>query len=236
VRTLHSALRALAVAGASAALVLVPGAAASAHDDLVSSNPAADSSITDDPGNLTLEFSDALLTLGDTDDGFAVQVTDPEGMHHESGCLALDGSQVTTDIALGDGGAYVVQWQVVSSDGHPTSGQYEFDYEPQSPDNAADGLASAPVCGDPWAGAPDEQAPVASSTGSPTQTTTDDPVAPSGATATDTAGPVTDVADDTGAGLPWPLVVVAALVGVGVIAAIIVLVVRRQRGGGYGQP
>ncbi|MDO9396675.1 MAG: copper resistance protein CopC, partial [Herbiconiux sp.] len=165
----------LAVGALALAASLFPAASASAHDGLASSTPADGDTLTADPGSVALTFTDELLTVGGTTDGFAIQVTDPEGLHYESGCVTISGSDASTPIALGDAGGYVVQWQVVSSDGHPTSGQYEFDYEPASPDGR-EGLTQAPVCGDAWAGLPD---------GTPTAapTATPDPAASTPATA-----------------------------------------------------
>lgn len=226
-----------ATAVAAVGLTVLPAASASAHDDLVSSNPAADSSIADDPGVVTLAFSETLLAVGESTDGFAVQVVDPEGLHYESGCLALDGAQVTSPIALGDAGGYVVLWQVVSSDGHPTSGQFEFDYEPQSLANAADGLTQAPVCGGPWSGAPDGSPTPTPTAAEPTPTATDDSsvatTAPSTAAATD---PGADSGDPAAASapLPWYAIVLIAVAAAGALAVILVIAVRRGRGGGFG--
>jgi methionine-rich copper-binding protein CopC len=232
----------LAVSTLAALLVLAPAAAASAHDDLESASPAADESITADPGVLTLAFSDALLTPGENPDGFAAQVVDSDGLHFESGCVTVDGAQLTAPMALGDAGAYVVTWRVVSSDGHPTSGQYEFDYEPASLDGAHDGLTNAPVCGEAWAGQPDRgSAPAPADSSATAPSSSDAPADPSSGaevveTLTATESLQTPVGvENPGAALPVPVVILAGLVGLGVIAAIVVLVVRRSRGGGYGQ-
>ncbi|WP_291049311.1 copper resistance protein CopC [Herbiconiux sp.] len=225
---------------AGALVVAGPMLSVSAHDALDSSAPAADSSITADPGAVTLGFSEDLISLGSSTDGFAIQVVDPEGLHHESGCVSIAGAQVSAPIALGDAGGYVVLWQVVSSDGHPTSGQYQFDYEPTSLDGAADGLTDAPVCGEAWAGAPDGASPTPAASPSATSTApaplptatadasggADSPVA-----ATQTAVPVTDNASS----LPWPIVVLIVVAGLGALAAIVLLVIRRGRSGGFKQ-
>ncbi|MCS5719052.1 copper resistance protein CopC [Herbiconiux sp. CPCC 205763] len=224
----------LAAAGVVALLVVGSAGAASAHDALQSSSPAAGDSLTTDPGVVTLDFSDELLTLGESTDGFAIEVVDSEGLHHESGCLSVQDSTVDTPIALGLAGAYVVLWQVVSSDGHPTSGQYEFDYEPSTLDGAHDGLTESPACGDAWAGDPDGTptstpdaagpAPVATaSTPVPTADATEATV-----TATDAPSPASAPV------VPWPVAVLLGLVALGAIAGIVVLAVRRSRGGGYG--
>ncbi|WP_440711208.1 copper resistance protein CopC [Herbiconiux sp. YIM B11900] len=233
---LRIALGTLIAAGALA--LAGPAASASAHDGLESSDPAADSSITTDPGAITLGYSDDLLALGSSTGGFALQVIDSEGLHYESGCVGLAGAQLSAPIALGDAGGYVVLWQVVSSDGHPTSGQYDFDYEPVSADGAAEGLTDAPVCGEAWAGAPDgttpAPTPVASpsaSAGLPTATADASAGADAPVSATQTAVPVTDDASS----LPWPVVVLIVIAGLGALAAIVLLVIRRGRSGGYGQ-
>lgn len=229
----------LTVMGA-VALALVPAAGASAHDALESSSPAAGESITADPGTLSLTYSDTLMAIGETTDGFAVQVTDADGLHYESGCVALADTSVTTPIALGDAGGYTVTWQVVSSDGHPTSGQYEFDYSPASLDGAHDGLTDPPVCGQAWAGEPD-------GVGAPATTVPETDAAGAETPApTVTAGPATAGSSDgatdgaTGAAadsdlaasaLPWWAVALIVLAGLGVLAAIVVLVLRRMRGG-----
>ncbi len=217
--------------------VLGPVSAASAHDGLESANPAADSSITADPGTVALSFSDQLLTLGEDTSGFALQVVDAEGLHYESGCVAIAGAQLTAPIALGGAGSYVVLWQVVSSDGHPTSGQYEFDFEPASLDGAADGLTDPPVCGEAWAGEPDgaptpSAAPAAET---PTPTPAASSAAAEAADVTSAPDQTTVPASDSAAALPWPVIVLVVILGLGVLAAIVVLVIRRMRGGDYGQ-
>ncbi|MCS5723602.1 copper resistance protein CopC [Herbiconiux sp. CPCC 203407] len=224
---------ALATAAAFA-LALVPAAGASAHDALESSSPAAGESVTADPGTLSLTYSDTLMAIGETTDGFAVQVTDAEGMHYESGCVAIADSSVTTPIALGDAGGYTVTWQVVSSDGHPTSGQYEFDYSPATLEGAHDGLTDPAVCGEPWAGEPDGAGAPA---GEPASEVPSAPAAEAGSAATpspasDTAGAAAADLDVSAAALPGWAVVLIVLAGLGVLAAIVVLVLRRMRAGG----
>ncbi|WP_382304934.1 copper resistance protein CopC [Herbiconiux sp. UC225_62] len=234
IRTRFNALAGgLAAVGVVVLLTIGSGGAASAHDALESSSPAAGDSLTTDPGSVTLTFSDELLTLGDDTGGFAIQVVDSDGLHYESGCVTIEGSTVGTPIALGVASGYVVSWQVVSSDGHSTSGQYEFDYEPTTLDGAHDGLTNPPVCGEAWAGEPD---------GTPTPTP--EAGAPAPIATASTPVPTVDSADvsettdapspASASVVPWPVAVLLGVVGLGVIAAIVVLVLRRSRGGGYG--
>ncbi|MCS5734222.1 copper resistance CopC family protein [Herbiconiux daphne] len=238
----RAGLGALIVLGAATLAVVVPTGAASAHDDVVSSNPAADSSIDSDPGVVTLDFSEALYTSGQNPDGFAAQVIDSEGLHYESGCVAVDGAQLTAPVALGDAGAYVVVWRVASNDGHPTSGQFEFDYEPASLDGAHDGLTDAPVCGQAWAGEPDGAPTPTAAPAAPTPAATSTETTDSGGTtvqqtftATETAAAVGGELQNPAAGLPVPVIVLLGVVGLGAIVAIVLIAVRRSRSGGYGE-
>ncbi|MFB2556575.1 copper resistance CopC family protein [Herbiconiux liangxiaofengii] len=235
-RTARIALT-LFVAAALAGSALFTAAPASAHDSLSGSTPGDGESVTVDPGSVVLTFSESLLTVGGTTDGFAVQVVDSEGLHHESGCVTITDATVSAPIALGDAGGYQVIWQVVSSDGHPTSGQYGFDYEPTDLTGAHDGLTQAAVCGEAWAGEPDEPATATPSPAdTPAAATTDaaGTAVTETFTATETAGPAGGELQQAGDSLPWPFVVLLVLVGLGVIAAIVVLTLRRSRGGGFG--
>jgi methionine-rich copper-binding protein CopC len=143
----------VAIAAVAIALAIGVAAPASAHDSIVGTVPASGSTVTDDPGTVSLTFSEPLLTLGGETSGFAVVVTDPAGLFHESGCMTVADTVASTKVALGAAGTYTVVWQVVSSDGHPTSGTYTFDYAPMADALVNPGMAAAPACGEPWAGA-----------------------------------------------------------------------------------
>jgi methionine-rich copper-binding protein CopC len=96
---------------------------AAAHDSLVDSDPAADSTVETLPDELTLTFSAALIGgEGSTD----VVVTDADGNDVTDGEATLDGAMVVQPLASGASGQYHVIWKVVSSDGHPTSGEFGF--------------------------------------------------------------------------------------------------------------
>jgi methionine-rich copper-binding protein CopC len=116
---------AIAAALLTAFLILAPAPTASAHDDLVSSDPAFDSEVQTLPEQLTLTFSAALINAPDAT---AVVVTDAEGRSVTTGAPQLNGAVLTqplsTDAAIA--GEYQVVWQIVSSDGHPTDGEFSF--------------------------------------------------------------------------------------------------------------
>lgn len=120
---IRTTIAALAVAAVATLAVAAP---ASAHDTIVSSTPAADSQLTTAPTEVVLTFSNALLSL-DENSGTALTVVDESGKDWVAGSPTVAADTVTVPLAEGmPGGAYTVTWQVVSSDGHPTSGEYAF--------------------------------------------------------------------------------------------------------------
>ena len=133
---------------------------ASAHDYLVSSSPAAGSTIDAPPAEVTLTFNDVILDLGtpggDASSGSAsaaggssiVQVTGPDaqGTHFETGCATNSGRTVSVPVALGGSGQYTVTWRVVSADGHPVSDSIAFTYQAPAGATAAAGTPDGPGC------------------------------------------------------------------------------------------
>ncbi|GAA1522154.1 copper resistance CopC family protein [Agromyces terreus] len=133
---------------ASALLVVVPAMSASAHNYVVSTTPAEDAVVTEQPGQVSLQTNDELLDLGT---GAALLVQGPDGLYYGDGCAVIDGPSAVADVDLGEAGTYTVLWQVVSTDGHPISGEWTFEWQP------ADGVAlgtgtDAPACGGDAAG------------------------------------------------------------------------------------
>jgi len=157
---------ALAATLLAAVLVLLSPLSASAHDALVSSSPAADESVETVPAELTLTFSAKLI---DGEGATEVVVTDPDGASITEGTATVDGAIVTQPLqGSGPAGEYHVVWKVVSSDGHPTSGEYSFTVT-VGDDGAATESPSA---------APTTAAPTTSESAAPEATTT--PAADSG--------------------------------------------------------
>ncbi|MDP3951253.1 copper resistance CopC family protein [Microbacterium sp.] len=119
---------------------------AAAHDSLIDSDPAADSTVETLPSELTLTFSAAPIGGdGSTD----VVVIDSEGNDVTDGAPTLDGAMVVQPLmSEAAAGEYHVIWKIVSSDGHPTSGEFSF--------SVSSGTAGeTPPSGEPTA-APDE--------------------------------------------------------------------------------
>jgi methionine-rich copper-binding protein CopC len=230
--------------GASALLALGAAAPASAHDALESATPAADSTVTDTLSSVALTFSEDLLALGDDTNGFAIQVLDGDDRHYESGCVAVKGPTATTEVATGPAGTYEVVWQVVSSDGHPTSGSYTFEYSPSEPGKQSNHTI-APLCGDAWAGTPtDDSAPLPTLTPDPNAAATRTPApdvpleTPAGSalpsagetpSATDTAAADGSDTDAASSAVPLWAIALGGIVALGLIGAVIALTLRRSR-------
>lgn len=101
---------------------------ASAHDQLVESSPSADEQVDVAPESATLTFSaevQAEGTLGPQLELFAVSAVEETAVGFESPAT-VDGTVVTQPLPELAAGNYSLNWQVVSSDGHPISGTIPF--------------------------------------------------------------------------------------------------------------
>lgn len=195
---------------------------------MVSSSPSKGETVTDPIQTVSMTFSDDLLDFA----GMTAQmtVTDDNDGHHESGCVTIDGSSVSTDVALGEAGEYTVDWSVVSSDGHATSGRYTFDWQPSMPTATTSAMTSSPVCGAAWSGSaqPTEQG-LDSET--PSAAAVDPGTAPLSSLPEPTmtilnASPVGQT--DT-SGLTVPLLVAGLVALLAALSAVFVIVMRRVR-------
>ncbi len=119
-----------------ATLVLGPIGPASAHDELVSTEPAADAVLEASPPAVALEFSEDVLAVSAS---FVptVILSGPSG-EVALGDPAVDGKRVSAAVpeALAPG-AYSVIWRVVSADGHPVSGTFAFSVSEAAPTPSA---------------------------------------------------------------------------------------------------
>lgn len=152
----------------TALLVLIPTSPASAHDDLVASDPAAGSTVQTLPEEMTLTFSAALIP---SDGGTAVLVTDADGNDVTGGAPEIDGAVLIQPLEpdAATAGEYTVVWQVVSSDGHPTDGEFAFtvtDTAPPATTEPTESSEPTPSASDTVAPA-DDGTPDATATQSP---------------------------------------------------------------------
>lgn len=190
-------------------------APAQAHNAFVSSNPVAGSVVTEQVGTFVITTSDVLLDSGADSPTTFIQVRGPgdAGLYYGDGCASVEGASVTMPAELGEAGEYTVYWGVVSTDGHPITGDYTFTWQPADGQELSEGFADAPTCG---------VAPPASETPAPE---TAAPVVP-----TDTATTAPSADQENTAAAASDILWIGAALGVLVLAAVIVLVVVRTRG------
>lgn len=168
-----AARRTFAAAG-SFALALGLGAAgvvgaaglASAHNVVVGTTPASGSTVTEPPASVDVTFDDVVLDLSAEGSSTVVTVTDADGTDHATGCPTMRDRTVSVPVALGEGGQYTVDWRIVSADGHPTSGEFSFTYDPPAGAEAATPAADATPCAPAGAAAADEASGGTADTGS----------------------------------------------------------------------
>ncbi|PZR53558.1 copper resistance protein CopC [Xylanimonas oleitrophica] len=186
---------------------VIMAAPASAHDRLLSSDPADGATLDAAPASVTLTYSAELLPTGAqvvvTADGTDVGVTD----------VQVAGTDVVAALPAGlPAGAYEVAWRVVSSDGHPIDGTTTFTLtaqaEPAPPAEAA-------------TASPEPEAAAASSETEPS---------PAGTAGTDDG----EHAEHDGTGLSgWT----AGLIALAVVGGVVALIAARRRAQhGFGPP
>lgn len=210
-----------AILGAIAASVVALFAVASpaaAHDYLVSSTPNSDETVTTELTAVQVTFSDKLLQLGGSTKSFAIQVTGPDDRFYGNGCVDVQGSTASTSVSLGETGQYTVTWQVVSSDGHPTSDTYSFSYTKPAAVAQAAGASTPLKCGE---SAPAESAstPPAPSSATP---------APSPAASEGSASSAESLPSEP-ANAHLPGLIIGIVMGVLLVAAIVTMSILMRR-------
>ncbi|MCU1557027.1 MAG: copper resistance protein CopC [Microbacteriaceae bacterium] len=129
------------------AAVLGLAAPAQAHNYLVSSTPAAGSVLTELPAEFSVTTNDLLLDINGNGTGFALQIRDERGLYYGDGCVTVAGPGISTTAALGAPGRYTVIWQVISTDGHTVSDQFDFTWRPSAASaKVSTGSRTAPDC------------------------------------------------------------------------------------------
>jgi copper transport protein len=111
--------RRLLVVGLALALALVPRAAA-AHALLLGSDPSPDAVLAAPPEAISLTFTEAVIPVGQ-----AIKVFSPTGRQIAGPARPL-GHVLTAPISAAETGTYVVTWQVLAADTHPSRGSFGF--------------------------------------------------------------------------------------------------------------
>jgi methionine-rich copper-binding protein CopC len=117
--------------------IFAPVTSASAHTDLVSTSPTADSDVLAAQDTISLTFSEPPLV-----DGAAIVVMNSSGDILDSPAPALDGASLSipwpADLSTGK---VTVQWRATAQDGHVESGEFVFNYTAA----AEGGMAPSPA-------------------------------------------------------------------------------------------
>lgn len=146
-----------------AGLLLLLGLAspAAAHTELVSSDPAAGSTLTASPAAITLTFSEDVL-----EEGASIAIS-LGGRALPVGPVGVDGPTVSVGLVpIEESGEVTVAWRAVADDGHPVTGTFTF---------VLDLTAPAPTSASPTSASP------APTSATPSPSPTSGPAAASGA-------------------------------------------------------
>ena len=117
--------------------LFAPISSASAHTDLVSTSPAADSDVNASQESISLTFAEPMLL-----DGAAIVVVDSTGATLDSPAPTQDGASLSipwpADLTPGK---VTVQWRATAADGHVLSDEFVFNYTAA----AEGGMAPSPA-------------------------------------------------------------------------------------------
>lgn len=103
--------------------------AAGAHTDLTGSDPAQGGTLGVPPAAITLTFNEPVQNFEPV-----VALTGPDGQPYPTSPPVVDSAVVRSDVGgLGPAGTYTIAYRVVSVDGHPVTGQLQFEFAPANP-------------------------------------------------------------------------------------------------------
>ena len=124
------AVRTALVLALFTAIALATPSAARAHARMVRSSPAKDAQLAQAPGQVDIWFNELLDEGFNSIDVFAA--TDVDASHRtglQKGAAVLDAND-RTHLSVGvqplPPGEYVVEWRVLSRDGHSAPGRFRF--------------------------------------------------------------------------------------------------------------
>lgn len=106
-----------------ALLVLIPGAQAFAHAQLVGAFPKANAKVSQAVSQVKLTFDDDLILLGDSNQ---ITVTNSTKQRVDNAKSVVFGNQLSVGLKKLKIGKYKVSYRALSADGHPISATYSF--------------------------------------------------------------------------------------------------------------
>jgi methionine-rich copper-binding protein CopC len=190
-------------------------ASASAHDVLISSDPADGATLRSVPSTISFTFDQPVQNFDPV-----VSLIGPDGKQYATGTPQISGSVVTGDVAPGPAGAYTAAYRIVSADGHPVTGEVRFTLAAGASSASAVSASAVSASGGP---AP----PVAGGPSGSSASSASSASAASAASAAPAVASASSGSSGLSAGI-WIGLIVAALV----IAAAAVVLLRRPPGRG----
>ena len=196
-----------------------------AHTDLTASDPSDGATLSVAPSAITLTFNEPVQNFEPV-----IALTGPDGQPYPTGTPIVDSATVRSDVqAVGPAGTYTIAYRVVSVDGHPVTGQVQFQLAAAPEPAAAPPATTSSAVASP-AATPPTTAAAPAVTG-PATTSAATPTAGGGSTSLDrstaaAAGLAASSTDESSGPSGW---VWAALVGVAVLIAAAGVVIARQR-------
>lgn len=118
------------------------GTLAWGHDDVVSTSPSAGEVVEAGIIEVQLQYSGELMAVAQSAE---IVVLNSDGELENNGCAVIDGSTAYTSIDLDLPGVHSVSWRVVSEDGHPIEGTFEFEVT-NSSGHVSSGLVPGTEC------------------------------------------------------------------------------------------
>ena len=117
--------------------IFAPISSASAHTDLVSTSPTADSDVNAAQETISITFAEPTLV-----DGAAIVVVDSMGATLDTPAPTQDGASLSIPWPAGlTPGLVTVQWRATGDDGHVLTGDFGFNYTAA----AEGGMAPSPA-------------------------------------------------------------------------------------------
>jgi copper resistance protein C len=119
-----------------ATLFLAP--AANSHDLLIDISPSEAEIVTEGNFEARLTFNNPLLVVGgETNAELATKLVGSENWENHE--VIIEDRVLRATVNLSQAGNYELRWKVVSSDGHPISGESSFVLDIPAPDESATG-------------------------------------------------------------------------------------------------
>ncbi|ASR33696.1 copper resistance protein CopC [Prauserella marina] len=115
--------RVIVMAGVALLALLGAATPASAHNTLVSSDPAEGAQLEEGPSRVTLTFDQTVQDAGVNQ----IAVTGPDGGQWIDGDVEVDSNVVSAPLRpLGPAGEYIIGFRILSADGHPVEKEIRF--------------------------------------------------------------------------------------------------------------